>query len=135
MDETLRIARRAGIDDGSVVLDPGIGFFREEGTGRAYSRQKLMPWYEWDVKVLADLRKLEPLGRPICVGVSRKSFLGKIAGVKEPEERLAASLAASAVAVMNGASMIRTHDVGETLQAVRVAEAIQARGRPAAPAS
>lgn len=124
LKETLRIAEKAGIDNRRIVLDPGIGFFREEGTGEAYSPQKLMPWHEWDCHVLANLRELEPLHRPLCVGLSRKSFLGKILSLERPDERLPASLAATAIAVMNGASMIRTHDVKETVQAVRVAEAI-----------
>lgn len=128
LKETLLIAERAGIDEKKVVLDPGIGFFRGEGAGKAYSPQKLMPWYEWDCRILADLRKLESMRRPLCVGLSRKSFLGKIAGVNDPEERLPASLAATAIAVMNGASMIRTHDISETVQAVRVAEVILRRG-------
>lgn len=136
LSETLRIAERAGIDEQRIVLDPGIGFFREDGAGRAYSPQKLMPWHEWDCQVLADLRKLESLNRPLCLGLSRKSFLGKILNLGGPEDRLPGSLAATAIAVMNGAHMIRTHDVKETVQAVRIAEAVtKRRSRPAGPAS
>jgi len=62
------------------------------------------------------------------VGVSRKSFLGAIIGRQGTEDRLPASLAAAAVAVWNGASLIRTHDVAETLDAVRVAERIRRAG-------
>ena len=137
LSETMRIAERAGIDERYIVLDPGIGFFREEGAGRAYSPQKVMPWYEWDCHVLANLRKLETLRRPLCVGLSRKSFLGKILNLGNPEERLPASLAATAVTVMNGAHMVRTHDVRETVQAVRVVEAMtrRRRGQRAGPVS
>ncbi len=131
LSETMRIAQREGIDEQHIVLDPGIGFFREEGAGRAYSPQKLMPWYEWDCHVLANLRKLETLRRPLCVGLSRKSFLGKILNLENPEERLPASLAATAVAVMNGANVVRTHDVRETVQAVRIVEAMTRRSRRA----
>ena len=94
------------------MLDPGIGFFRNEA----------MAWDEWDVRVLAGLGELEKLGRPLCVGVSRKSFIGAIIGRPGTEKRLAGSLAATAVAVCNGASLIRTHDVAETIDAVRIAE-------------
>jgi dihydropteroate synthase len=125
---TLAIADRAGIREDSIVLDPGIGFFREEGAGRAYSPQRLMPWHEWDSVVLADLGELRVLGRPLCVGLSRKSFLGKILKLDDPGERLPGSIAATAMAVMNGADMIRTHDVKETVQAVRVVEAVMRRG-------
>jgi dihydropteroate synthase len=133
--DTLRIADDAGIQEQRIVLDPGIGFFREEGAGRAYSPQRLMPWHDWDVRVLADLRALDVLGRPLCVGLSRKSFLGKILKLDDPGERLPGSIAATAIAVANGADMIRTHDVKETIQAIRVAEVITRRGPRAGPAS
>jgi dihydropteroate synthase len=131
---TLRLAEKAGIDGRRVVVDPGIGFFRQEGAGPAYSPQKDMPWFEWDVSVLSQLHRLESLGRPVCVGVSRKSFIGKILGV-EAEDRLSGSLAATAISVANGADMIRTHDVKESVQAVRLAEAIVRRNPRAARAS
>ena len=116
--EALQRARDAGISDECLVLDPGIGFFRNEAIG----------WDEWDATVLADLGELQELGRPLCVGVSRKSFLGAIIGRPGTNERLAASLAATAVAVLNGASLIRTHDVTETVDAIRVVERIRRAG-------
>ncbi|PYN36760.1 MAG: dihydropteroate synthase [Candidatus Rokuibacteriota bacterium] len=118
LQESLERARGAGIPDEQVVLDPGIGFFRGERVA----------WDEWDTAVLAGLAELEALGRPLCVGVSRKSFLGAIIGRPMTEDRLAGSLAATAVAVWNGASLIRTHDVAETLDAVRIAERIRRAG-------
>jgi dihydropteroate synthase len=129
LKETLRIAELAGIDERRVVLDPGIGFFREEGAGRAYSPQGLMPWHEWDCRVIANLEELKALGRPVCVGLSRKSFLGKILKLESPDERLPGSLAATAISVMNGANLFRTHDVKETVQAVRVSEALMKKKR------
>jgi dihydropteroate synthase len=132
--ETLGIAERAGIDERLIVLDPGIGFFRNDPGSRTTSRQSLMPWYEWDCEVVANLGRLEALGRPIGVGLSRKSFLGKILGLQKPEDRLAGSLAVTAIAVTNGARLVRTHDVRETLQAVRAAEAVRARNPRAGPA-
>jgi dihydropteroate synthase len=111
----LKRARAAGIPEERVVLDPGIGFFRNEA----------MAWHEWDARVLAGLGTLEEIGRPLCVGVSRKSFIGAIIGRVGTEKRLAGSLAATAVAVCNGAALIRTHDVAETLDAVRVAERVR----------
>jgi dihydropteroate synthase len=100
------------------VLDPGIGFFR----GGA------VPWDQWDVEVLARLGELGGLGRPLGVGVSRKSFLGALTGRGTPAERLAASLAATTAAVLAGAALVRTHDVAETLDAVRVAERLRRAG-------
>jgi len=113
--ESLALARRAGISPDAIVIDPGIGFFRRSG----------MAWHEWDLAVLAGLGRLRALERPICVGVSRKSFLGAVTGEGDPARRLPGSLAATTAAVLAGAHVIRTHDVAETLQAVRVAEAVR----------
>ena len=96
------------------MLDPGIGFFR----GGSVS------WEQRDVGVLAGLRALADLGRPLAVGVSRKSFIGAITGRTATADRLAGSLAATVLAVVNGAALIRTHDVAETVDALRVAERI-----------
>jgi dihydropteroate synthase len=128
--QSLRLAEGAGIELDRVVLDPGIGFFRDRA-GQTSSRQTVTPWYEWDCEVIANLDVLRALGRPLAIGLSRKSFLGKILGLDRPEERLAGSLAVTAIAVTNGAHLVRTHDVRETLQAVRAAEAVKARGRRA----
>ncbi len=107
-------ARQAKVPLSRVVLDPGIGFYRA-ATAR---------WYETDLAILRHLRRLRRLGRPLLVGASRKSFLGKITGRTDPSERLAASLAAATIAVLHGAAIVRTHDVAATVDAVRVAEAI-----------
>ena len=115
----LQRARAARIPRDRIVVDPGIGFFRDEG----------MPWHEWDARVLAGLRRLRELARPICIGVSRKSFIGAIADRAETDQRLAGSLAATAVAVLNGAALVRTHDVAETRDAVRVVERVRAVSR------
>lgn len=117
LGESLGLAREAGIREARIVVDPGIGFFRTSDR----------PWYEWDCQVLAHLGDLAALGRPICVGVSRKSFIGAVLSQDDPGERLPGSLAAAAVAVFNGAHLVRCHDVLETRQAVRMAEAIRAR--------
>ncbi|HEU5195984.1 MAG TPA: dihydropteroate synthase [Methylomirabilota bacterium] len=116
LSDGLRRARAAGIPQRRIVVDPGIGFFRDTG----------MPWDEWDARVLVSLASLRSLGRPICVGVSRKSFIGEILHQPDTSDRLAGSLAATAIAVVNGAAIIRTHDVAETRDAVRVAERLRA---------
>src|SRR5262245_446035 len=112
---SLRVALRAGIELERIVVDPGLGFFRERG----------VPWHAWDCAVLAGLGRLRALGRPVCVGASRKSFIGEIAGEPDPARRLPGSLAAAAAAVLAGAHLIRAHDVAETVQAVRVAESVR----------
>ncbi len=114
---SLEHALRAGLPAERIAVDPGIGFFRHGP----------LPWDQWDIAVLRDLAGLLELGRPILIGVSRKSFLGKATGRTDPAERLFASLAATAVAVINGAAAVRTHDVGPTRDAVRVAEQVRRR--------
>ena len=114
-------ARRAGAREDRTVLDPGVGFFR---TGS-------VAWHARDVAVLARLGELSVLGRPLAVGISRKSFIGALTGREATADRLAGSLAATAVAVLNGAALVRTHDVRETVDAVRVAERLRGAGRDA----
>ncbi len=109
-----RIAAQAGIAAERVVVDPGIGFFRRRDIPGTLG-----------LRVLAGLGRFRALGRPICVGVSRKSFIGEIAGEPDPARRLPGSLAAATAAVLAGAHMIRAHDVADTVQAVRVAEAMR----------
>ncbi len=118
LQRSLAIARGAGIPDERILVDPGIGFFRGAGVA----------WPDWDCRVLAGLPALRALGRPLYVGISRKSFIGALAGVEDPAERLPGSLAATAAAVLGGAHVIRAHDVAETVQAVRVAQAIRRAG-------
>jgi dihydropteroate synthase len=115
LERALAAARAAGVPEERIVLDPGIGFFRHAG----------MPWHAWDVSILAGLSALRDLGRPLCVGVSRKSFIGALTGRDDPAARLPGSLAATAAAVLGGAALIRTHDVAETRDAVRVAERVR----------
>jgi dihydropteroate synthase len=117
LEESLQIVWRAGVPEHRIVVDPGIGFFRKA----------LLPWYEWDCEVLRRLGDLKTLDRPVLVGVSRKSFIGQLLGQADPAERLGGSLAATAVAVVNGAHMIRTHDVGPSREVIRVAEALRPR--------
>lgn len=119
---SLAKARAAGVRDDRILVDPGIGFFRDAA----------IAWSDWDCRVLAGLPALRAFGRPLYVGVSRKSFIGAVAGVPHAADRLPGGLAATAAAVLGGAHVIRTHDVAETVQAVRVAQAIaRARGQDA----
>jgi dihydropteroate synthase len=111
----LRRAAEARIRPDRIVVDPGIGFFRDEA----------IAWHEWDIRVLGELGALQWLRRPIAVGVSRKSFIGAIVERADPADRLAGSLAATAIAVVHGAALVRTHDVAQTRDAVRVAERVR----------
>ena len=97
-----------GVSSDQVIFDPGIGFGKT---------------LEHNLQLLAGLRSFTNLRRPLLLGVSRKSFIGKLFGA-EVENRLPASLACATLAVASGAQIIRAHDVAETIQAVRMAEAI-----------
>jgi dihydropteroate synthase len=96
---------QAGLSRDLLMVDPGFGFGKTP-------RQ--------NIELLAKLRQLQKLGCPVLIGVSRKSTLGVITG-RDVEDRLAASIAAAVAAVLQGAQIIRAHDVAETLDAIRVA--------------
>lgn len=115
LQESLQLAEQAGVPQDHIVLDPGIGFFRQPG----------IPWDEWDCTVLRELSSLRALGFPLLVGVSRKSFIGKILHQPNAADRLFGSLACAAIAVYNGAHIIRAHDVRETVEVVRLAERLR----------
>ena len=100
-----------GITTDQVVLDPGIGFGKN---------------LEHNLHLLGDLKNFSKLNRPVLLGASRKSFIEKFCGAKL-NERLPASLACATLAVADGVQFIRTHDVAETVQAVRLAEAVLSR--------
>jgi dihydropteroate synthase len=108
---SLDIAARAGIAESQLVLDPGIGFGKTP---------------EQSMTVLARLDELRRFGLPLLVGASRKRFISTIMP-SEPGQRLGGSIAAHVLAARNGARIIRTHDVSETVQALRVAGAIEER--------
>ena len=103
----------AGIDAADIVLDPGFGF----GKSPAHN-----------VELLANLRQLSALGQPLLAGLSRKSTLGVLTG-RDVEERLAASIAAASIAAFNGASIIRVHDVAETVDALKIVAAVMQADR------
>ena len=107
---SLEIAANAGLPRQQIVLDPGIGFGKTP---------------EQSMIAIARLRELKSFGLPILVGASRKRFIARISPAS-PDHRLGGSVAAHLAAVANGAAIIRTHDVAETAQALRVAAAIEA---------
>ncbi|MEM1546618.1 MAG: dihydropteroate synthase [Candidatus Methanomethylicia archaeon] len=140
--ESLNIAYDAGIQPKKIVIDPGIGFpsslqvFTERKIKEAdineinrYIRCSNPPWYIRDIALISGLYRLKTLNHPILISVSRKSFLWPITGREMVEDRLYGSIAATAIAIINGANVIRTHDVSETRDAVKVAEWVRAAAR------
>jgi dihydropteroate synthase len=113
-EERLRLFGQSGIPQETVCLDPGIGFGKT---------------VENNLDLLANLREFARFGRPVCLGVSRKAFIGKLC-CREPGERLAGSLAVACFAASRGeAQVLRVHDVAETRDAVVVLEAINRHRR------
>jgi dihydropteroate synthase len=109
---SLDVAAKAGISAENIVLDPGIGFGKTP---------------EQSMTALARLGELRTFGRPILVGASRKRFISSVSP-SEPQQRLGGSIAAHLIAAQNGAKIIRSHDVAETVQALRLATAIWDKG-------
>jgi dihydropteroate synthase len=110
---SLEIAAKAGVSPGKIVLDPGIGFGKTP---------------EQSMMALARLSELQSFGLPLLVGASRKRFISTVTP-SEPRQRLGGSIAAHLIAAKGGARIIRTHDVAETVQALRVAAAIREQAR------
>jgi len=106
---SLAIAERAGIAREQTMLDPGIGFGKTP---------------EQSMTAIAQLARFKSFGLPLLVGASRKRFIATVTP-SQPDQRLGGSLAAHLLAVQNGASIVRVHDLAETVQALRVAAAIR----------
>jgi dihydropteroate synthase len=100
----------AGVNVGSIVLDPGIGF------GKTTTH---------NLELLRHLGDIAGLGYPVLVGASRKRFIGEIARVERPRDRVAGSVGVALLSVARGASIVRVHDVAETVQALAVVRAVQ----------
>lgn len=108
--ESLIIAKKAGVEDHKIILDPGIGFGK-------------LP--EHNLEIIRNLREFTLLGKPILIGVSRKSFIGRILDDAPPEQRLEGTAAAVAVSIINGANIVRVHDVAYISKIVKVVDAIK----------
>jgi len=117
LGERVRAAAEAGVALQKIAIDPGVGKWIPEKT----------PAH--DLAILDGFRRLRTLGRPVVAAVSRKSFIGACLGQPDPAERLAGTLAATAISVYNGAHVVRTHDVALSLETIRMAQAV--RGLPA----
>jgi len=117
--DSLLIAKKAHISSEKIILDPAIGFFRKTGKGSFFTKIK-SDWLERDLSVIQNLNSIKQ-NHPILISVSNKSFLGKILEKENPSDRLFGSIAAETISVMNGADVIRTHNVEATKDAVRIA--------------
>ncbi|NVM18180.1 MAG: dihydropteroate synthase [Candidatus Lokiarchaeota archaeon] len=113
-NKTFEILESKGFDRKKIILDPGIGRWVDKKTP------------EFDLKIIGNLTKLRSLNKPILAAISRKSFIGAVLNVPEPEKRLNGTLSATAIAVYKGAHIIRTHDVNQQLtEIIKIAEEIR----------
>jgi len=117
LSRSVDIALAAGVRRERLIVDPGFGFGKT---------------HEQNLTLLEELERLEVLGLPILIGVSRKRVIGHVTGRIEPRERLAGSLAAALIGAQHGAAIIRVHDVGAHVDAMKMFAAIGNRpGRAA----
>ncbi len=110
LKESIDMAITAGISQDKIIIDPGIGFGKT---------------FEHNLEIIHNLQKFAVLGKPILIGPSRKAFIGKILGDIPPGERLEGTAATVAISIMNGANIIRVHDVREMARVAKVAYAIK----------
>jgi dihydropteroate synthase len=108
LEDSIRMAEEAGISENKIIVDPGIGFGKT---------------VEDNLKILKNLKEFASMGKPILMGVSRKSFIGKTLDLPA-DQRLEGSLAALAVSIINGANILRVHDVKESKRVARLVDSI-----------
>ena len=112
LQESIKIAKSVNISKNKIIVDPAIGFFRNSGTGFPFTKIK-SDWADRDIAVLQNLSSIKN-GFPLLISVSNKSFIGKLTGKADPRDRLYGSLAAELFSIINGADILRTHNVSAT---------------------
>jgi len=113
----IRLAKESGVSEDKIIIDPGIGF------GKTFN---------YNLEIINNLHEFTLLEKPILIGPSRKAFIGKILGNVSETDRLEGTSAAVAISIMNGANIIRVHDIKEMVRVARVADAIKNLGFPEA---
>lgn len=106
--ETIQLASKAGIADDRIMLDPGVGFAKDT---------------EQNLEIIAYMDRINKLGYPVLLGVSRKSVVGNVLGIPK-EERMVGTVALDVIGIMKHAAFLRVHDVKEHVQAVKMVEAV-----------
>jgi len=117
--ESLKIAKKSHVPSEKIVLDPAVGFFVKTGQGPFFTKIK-SDWVERDLSIIKNLNSIKQ-NYPILISVSNKSFLGNLLGKENPSDRLFGSIAAEAICVINGADIIRTHNIEATKEAITIA--------------
>jgi dihydropteroate synthase len=115
LTESLKVARAQGLPEEQIIIDPGFNFGWTDDQA---------------LEMLRRLAELRVLGRPVVIGTSRKSTIGKVLGDLPVEERLEGTAATIAIAIANGADIVRVHDVKEMVRVAKMADAVVRGGRP-----
>ena len=110
---SIELAKKHGYDVENIIIDPAIGRWVPEKT------------YQYNIDIIRNLKQLFKLNKPILIGISRKSFIHEILNRPDPNDRLPGTLSSTAIAVYNGAHIVRTHDVAVTLDVVRLAKMLR----------
>ena len=117
--ESLNIAKKSHIPSEKIVLDPAVGFFRKTGHGQFFTKIK-SDWVKRDLSIIKNLKSIKQK-HPILISVSNKSFIGNLLGKQNTSDRLFGSIVAEAISVINGADIVRTHNVIATKDAITIA--------------
>jgi dihydropteroate synthase len=121
------LLKKIGYSDNKIVVDPSIGFFRRSGNGPFFTKIR-SDFVTRDIQIIQNLKELKQK-YPILISVSNKSFIGKLLKKENPSDRLFGSIAAEVVSVLNGADIVRTHNVLETKNAISVASKLSKRNK------
>jgi len=116
--ESLNIAKKSHIPSEKIVLDPAVGFFRKTGEGQFFTKIK-SDWVKRDLSIIKNLKSIKQK-HSILISVSNKSFIGNLLGKQNTSDRLFGSIVAEAISVINGADIVRTHNVIATKDAITI---------------
>lgn len=120
IEQSVKIAKESGVSSEKIIVDPSIGFFRKTGKGPFFTKIS-SDWVSRDLSIIQNLKKIK--GEfPILVSVSNKSFIGSILKKDDPSDRLSGTIAAETISVLNGADIIRTHNVVSAKDAISIAK-------------
>jgi len=125
LKDSLEIAKSGNIPTKNIVVDPAIGFFRRDGKGFPFTKIDF-DWFRRDQQILENLRIFK-FGQPCMISISNKSIIGRILCESDPSKRLNGSLDLEMFSVINGADLIRTHNIKQSREIVSIAKKIQRR--------
>ncbi len=125
LKKSINILKKIGFPSNKIVLDPAIGFFRKSGKGPFFTKIS-SDWFARDLQIIQNLNSIKQQ-YPILISVSNKSFIGKLLGKENSSDRHFGSIAAEVISILNGADVIRTHNVLETKDAIEVTSKLSKR--------